>query len=68
MCASVAFPARLLGHNPSSQIICASYAQDLADKHAFDCRTLLSSKWYQDLFPTRLLNQRQAVQEFMTTQ
>lgn len=67
ICASVAFPAWLLGHNPSSQIICASYAQDLANKHAIDCRTLLSSKWYQDLFPTQLSNQRQAVQEFMTT-
>ena len=67
ICASVAFPAWLLGHKPSSQIICASYAQDLANKHAIDCRTLLLSKWYQDLFPTRLSNQRQAVQEFMTT-
>jgi predicted phage terminase large subunit-like protein len=68
ICASVAFPAWLLGHQPSSQIICASYAQDLANKHAIDCRALLSSKWYHDLFPTSLSNQRQAVQEFMTTQ
>ncbi len=45
ICASVVFPAWLLGHQPSSQIICASYAQDLANKHAIDCRTLLSSKW-----------------------
>ena len=29
-CVSVAFVAWLLGHRPSSQIICASYAQDLA--------------------------------------
>jgi len=29
--ASVAFPAWCLGHDPSAQIICASYAQDLAD-------------------------------------
>jgi predicted phage terminase large subunit-like protein len=68
ICASVVFPAWLLGHQPSSQIICASYAQDLANKHANDCRTLLSSKWYRELFPTSLSNQRQALQEFMTTQ
>lgn len=68
ICASVGFPAWLLGHEPSSQIICASYAQDLANKHAMDCRALLSSKWYQDLFPTRLASHRQAVQEFVTTQ
>src|SRR5215469_12813585 len=42
-CASVAFPAWILGHNPSAQIICASYAQDLADKHAIDCRGLMGS-------------------------
>ena len=30
LCASVAFPAWCLGHNPAAQIICVSYAQDLA--------------------------------------
>jgi hypothetical protein len=30
--ASVAFPAWCLGHDPSTQILCVSYAQDLADK------------------------------------
>src|SRR5664279_4360213 len=44
--ASVAFPAWLLGHDPSKQILCASYGQDLADKHARDCRTLVSSAFY----------------------
>jgi predicted phage terminase large subunit-like protein len=66
-CATVAFPAFLLGHNPSAQIICASYGQDLANKHAIDCRTLMSSAWYQGLFPTRLSPHRQALQEFTTT-
>ena len=66
-CATVAFPAWLLGHNPSAQIICASYAQELANKHAMDCRSLLASDWYQGLFPTRLSSERQALPEFMTT-
>ena len=39
-CASIAFVAWLLGHNPRAQIICASYPRDLADKHAVDCRAL----------------------------
>ena len=64
----MAFPAFLLGHNPSAQIICASYAQDLSNKHAIDCRSILNSDWYQALFHTRLSSQRQAVQEFMTTE
>jgi predicted phage terminase large subunit-like protein len=68
-CASVAFVAFLLGHDPNAQIICASYGQELANKHALDCRTILASAWYQALFPhTRLSSERQAVQEFMTTQ
>jgi predicted phage terminase large subunit-like protein len=68
ICASVAFPAWLLGHKPSTQIICASYAQDLANKHAIDSRAIISSQWYQSLFPTRLSSHRQAIQEFVTTQ
>jgi hypothetical protein len=68
ICASVAFPAWLLGHKPGSQIICASYGQDLANKHALDCRRIMASPWYQALFPhTRLSSERQAVEEFMTT-
>lgn len=67
-CASVAFVAFLLGHEPSARIICASYGQDLANKHALDCRTVMTSAWYQALFPrTRLSPERLALQEFMTT-
>ena len=66
-CASVAFVAWLFGHNPSAQVICASYAQDLANKHSMDCRALLAAGWYQNLFPTRLSTQRQAAEEFTTT-
>src|SRR5262249_17616473 len=65
--ASIAFPAWCLGHNPSAQILCVSYAQDLADKLARDCRTIMTSGWYQRIFPSRLAAQRQAVQEFVTT-
>jgi predicted phage terminase large subunit-like protein len=66
--AAVAFPALVLGHNPSAQIICASYGQDLANKLSLDCRTLMTSEWYRGLFPTRLAPQKQSVQEFLTTQ
>src|SRR5262252_8386889 len=66
--ASVAFPAWCLGRQPGTQILCVSYAQDLADKLARDCRRILMSGWYQRAFPTRLSAQRQAVPEFETTQ
>src|SRR3989440_4524669 len=65
--ASIAFPAWCLGHDPSAQILCVSYAQDLADKLAGDCRSIMMSPWYRQIFSTRLAPHRQAVQEFITT-
>src|ERR1700741_3977093 len=62
LCASIAFPAWLLGHDPSAQIIAVSYGQELANKLSSDCRTLLASSFYQNLFSTRLSTQRQALQ------
>jgi predicted phage terminase large subunit-like protein len=66
-CASVAFPAWYLAHHPAAHIICASYGQDLADKFARDCRRIMTSAWYQRLFPVRLAD-RQAVHDFATTE
>ena len=66
-CASVAFPAWVLGHKPSEQIICASYAQDLSDKLAGDSRTLMMSPMYKKIFSTRLSSVRPALQELTTT-
>ena len=66
--AAVSFPAFVLGHDLSAQIICVSYGQDLANKHSLDCRTIMSSEWYRGLFRTRLAPQKQSVQEFQTTQ
>ena len=68
ICASVAFPAWLLGHFPSKKVICASYAHDLATKHALDCRQVMQSPWYQEIFPnTRISQTRSAVNDFKTT-
>jgi predicted phage terminase large subunit-like protein len=65
---SIAFVAWLMGHNPAVQVACASYSQDLADKLAGDCRSVMAAQWYQDLFPrTRFATRRQAVHDFMTT-
>src|SRR6201987_2270065 len=65
--ASIAFPAWCLGHDPSARILSVCYAQDLADKLARDCRSIMMSPWYQRIFRTRLAPHRHAVQEFITT-
>ena len=68
ICASVAFPAWLLGHDPAKKIICASYAQDLAEKMARDCRLIMQSDWYQYIFPeTHLSSLKSAAYDFETT-
>lgn len=67
ICASVAFPAWVLGRDPSKRIICASYGQDLADKLARDTHGLMLSDWYYDAFPTRLTANRSPVADFETT-
>lgn len=50
--ASVAFPAFVLGHDPSRRIICVSYSGALAKKHANDFRAVLESPWYRSVFPS----------------
>jgi predicted phage terminase large subunit-like protein len=49
--ASVAFPAFVLGHDPSRRIICVSYSGELAKKHSNDFRAIVESQWYQRAFP-----------------
>lgn len=68
ICASVAFPAWLLGRDPTRRILCVSYSSDLAAKHARDCRAVMASPWYRAVFPdTRLDPAKNAEMEFMTT-
>jgi predicted phage terminase large subunit-like protein len=66
LCGSIALPAWCLSHNPAAKIMCVSYAQDLSDKLARDCRSVMTSNWYKATFGTRLSSKRQSVQEFVT--
>jgi hypothetical protein len=43
ICGSVCLPAYFLGHDPTTQIISASYGQNLADKLARDCRSIMTA-------------------------
>lgn len=55
ICVSVAWPAWLLGHDPTCRIMCASYASALAVRHALDTRLILQEPWYQRLFPETVI-------------
>jgi hypothetical protein len=49
--ASVAWPAFILGLDPSQRIICVSYSGELARKFSNDFRALINAPWYKVLFP-----------------
>ena len=53
---SVAFPAWLLGHNPSEQVICVSYSHALAKKHSNDTRAVMQTDLYHSMFPQTILD------------
>jgi predicted phage terminase large subunit-like protein len=63
---SVAAVAWMLGHDPTKQIICASYGQHLADKLARDTRSIMQSTFYRRVFPGTVLS-KFAVNDFETT-
>jgi predicted phage terminase large subunit-like protein len=68
ICASVALPAFALGLNPTARIICVSYSDLLARKHANDCRALMRSSLYRRLNPaTRISSSKDTESEMMTT-
>jgi predicted phage terminase large subunit-like protein len=68
ICASVAFPAFVLGHDPTRRIICVSYSESLGRKHANDFRALMRSSFYLRLFPgTRVSEAKDTELEVQTT-
>src|SRR5205085_1347737 len=53
---SVAWPAFLLGLDPSLKIFCVSYSDELARAIARDFKRTVESQWYRALFPHVRLN------------
>ena len=51
ICASIAFIAWALGRDPTLKFISVSYSQELSRKHASDCRAIMESDFYGDVFP-----------------
>ena len=63
---SIAFPAFVLGHDPTKRLLVISYGLELADKFAYDSYRLMSSGLYKDIFPGTRLS-RNAASEIVTT-
>lgn len=68
LCTSIAFPTWVLGHDPSTKIMCVSYSEDLANTLSSDCLKIIENEWYKELFPHIKLHQRhKSKSEFQTT-
>ncbi|WP_054000524.1 phage terminase large subunit [Ahrensia marina] len=66
ICASVAFPAFVLGNNPSKTFILATYSYDLGKKMMRDLRSVMESNWYRQVFPNTELRKNTEA-EFTTS-
>ena len=66
ICASVAFPAWALGHDPTLRFLCVSYSEDLATEFTRQFRMVIESEWYRRLFPGMRLR-RETRAEAITT-
>lgn len=68
VCASVSWPAWILGQNPAARIMVSSYSQALSFKHSLDCRLVMEAMWYRDMFPqTRIASGENEKAKFVTT-
>ena len=64
---SVAFPAWVLGKDPTKRIIVVSYSKQLAIKHSIDTRIIMQSNWYKEYFPNTIIADDQNEKNKFTT-
>lgn len=65
---SVCLATWWLGHRPSSHLLIVTYSEPLAHDLAYRINTIMCSPWYQQMFPTRISQNRFAVTNFSTTE
>lgn len=69
MIINVAWSAYLLGVNPASRIISASYSKGLAAKHSLDSKLIINSPWYRNIFSkTQLTHEQNDKYKYITTE
>jgi predicted phage terminase large subunit-like protein len=66
ICTSVAYPAFMLGQNPTNTFILVCYSRELGEKMMLDLRSVLRSDWYKRVFPNTKLR-RDTAGEVITT-
>lgn len=65
---TIAYTAWLLGKDPKTKIVSASYGASLAEKFSADTLKLMQSRWYRRIFPRTILDpKKQSQTEIGTT-
>ena len=65
---SVIWVAWMLGRDPTLNFVCVSYSNELSGKFARDCRAVMESAWYREIFPGTIISRaRSASHDFETT-
>ncbi|CUH48791.1 phage terminase large subunit [Ruegeria atlantica] len=67
ICGSVLLPAFELGRDPTKKVVVVSYGKDLAREHAEQFRRLVTSPFYQRLFPKMKVDPKHNRFEHMKT-
>lgn len=64
---STAWPAWILGHDPSQRIIVACHSSDLSKRLSVNTRDIIRSDWYRAIFPDTILKDDQDQKGFFQT-
>ena len=65
---SVIWVAWMLGRDPTLNFVCVSYSNELSGKFARDCRAVMESAWYREIFSGTIISHaRSASHDFETT-
>lgn len=65
---SIIWVAWMLGKDPTRNFVCVSYSNELSGKFARDCRSIMESSWYREIFPGTVISKaRSAAYDFETT-
>lgn len=64
---SIALPAWMLGRSPTKKIIAITYGAELSKAQQNDFRAVVTSAWYQRLFPAMRVDPRKDTEQEMRT-
>ena len=66
-CISVAWTAWLLAKKSTNKILVATHNMQLSKKFSLDCKSIMNSKWYKNIFDVSISNKQNTKEKFCTT-